>query len=195
MKNIIIGTKNPHKQEKLSWIVEGYYNPQIINDLETAPETGTDFLSIAKEKAIFYSKKYKGLAISTDGGAIIPGLPTWDPIHTKRFANTDEERINKLLKLMSDKENRTVEWHESIAIANNGKIIFSDSAKAMDGQLSKEFNPEFYKPGIWLCSITYFPEFNNKNFFELNEEELKLSEDSWQKLKNSFIKFKKTEPV
>lgn len=189
MKNIFIGTKNPHKRKKLSWIVEKYFNPEIKDNLEEAPETKNNFLKIAEEKALFYSRKYKCLVISTDGGAVIPALPEWKPTQTKRFANTDKERIEKLLGMMKNKKNRTVEWYEAIALANNGKLVFSDQAKAMDGQIDEAFNPKFYREGIWLCSITLFPQFNNKNFFELTDKEVEATEDSWKKLKDKFENF------
>lgn len=189
MQKILIGTKNPHKRKKLSWIVEKYFIPEIKDNLKEAPETKDSFLKIAEEKALFYSKKYKGLVISTDGGAVIPALPEWKPIETKRFTKTDKERIEKLLKMMEGKEARTIEWHEAIALVDNGKLIFSSQAKAMDGQIDKVFNPKFYREGIWLCSITSFPQFDNKNFFELTDEEVEATEDSWGKLKNKFEEF------
>jgi len=189
MLKIFIGTKNKHKREKLSWIVEKYFRPEIKDNLKEAPETKENFLEIAEEKAIFYSKECKCLAISTDGGAVIPAIPEWKPIETKRFAKTDKERINKLLKMMEGKKNRIVEWHEAIALADNGKLLFSEQAKAMDGQLDKIYNPQFYREGIWLCSITSFPQFNNKNFFELTDEEVEATEDSWERLKNKFDEF------
>ncbi len=189
MKKILIATRNPHKQKKLAEIVSNYFVPEIRNDLEEAGEYGDNFLEIAENKAKNYSKKYNCLTISTDGGAVIPSLSEWEPSKTKRFARTDQERIEKLLKMMEGKTDRTVKWYEAIAIAENGKIIFSAQARAMDGVIDKQFNPKFYRPGIWLCSITSFPQFNNKNFFELNEKEVEAVEDSWSKLKEKFEKF------
>ena len=189
MKKILIATKNPHKQKKLSEIVSNYFEPKIKNNLEEVEEHGNSFLKIAKNKAIDYSKKYNCLSISSDGGALFPTIPEWEPTKTKRFANTDKERIKKLIKMMEKKDDKTVEWHEAIAMAENGKLIFSAKAKAMDGIIDKKFNPNFYKKGIWLCSITSFPQFENKNFFELNKEETEATENSWSKLKKKFNNF------
>lgn len=189
MKDILIGTKNPHKIKKLSWIVGSHYNPVAQGDLDEAPETKDSFRDIAEEKALFYSEQCGCLVISTDGGAVIPALPEWKPTETKRFAATDEERIHRLLEMMDGKDDRTVEWHEAIAVADGGKLLFSAEAKAMDGQMDEVFNPDFYREGIWLCSITSFPKFGNRNFFELSDEEMEATEDSWGKLKKSFEKF------
>lgn len=189
MKKILIATKNPHKQKKLSEIVGSHFKAEIKNDLKEIEEHGDNFLEIAQNKAIDYSKKYNCLSISTDGGARFPALPEWEPTKTKRFADTDKKRIEKLIKMMKNKNNRTVEWHEVIAMAENGKLIFSAKAKAMDGVINKKFNKKFYKKGIWLCSITSFPQFKNKNFFELSKEEMKATENSWSKLKEEFNNF------
>ncbi|MDA3840613.1 MAG: hypothetical protein PF572_06040 [Patescibacteria group bacterium] len=72
MLKIFIGTKNKHKREKLSWLVEKYFKPEIKDNLREAPETKESFLEVAEEKALFYSKEYKCLAISTDGGGCYP---------------------------------------------------------------------------------------------------------------------------
>ena len=190
MKKILIATKNSHKQKKLSGIVSEFYTPDIKKNLQDIKEVGNSFLEIAENKAKKYSKIYKCLAISTDSGAVIPALgDKWDPIKTKRFASTDKERIKKLLKMMKGKKNRVIEWYEALAVANNGKLIFSTQAKAMDGEIDKIFNPKFYREGIWLCSITSFSQFNGKNFFELTDAEIKKTENSWGKLKQKFQKF------
>lgn len=189
MQNILIASSNPHKQKKLSEIVNGFYIPEVKEHLDVVEEYGENFLEIAEKKAVEYSVKYNCLAISTDGGAIIPALSTWEPIKTRRFGSNDEERINKLLGLMKDKQDRTIEWHEALALADKGKLLFSAQEKAMDGVISKQFNPENYREGIWLCSITDFPQFGGKNFFELTENEQAATEDSWDKLKEDFRKF------
>ena len=188
MKEILIASGNSYKQKRLAEIVDGFFIPKIIS-LDPVDETGETFKEIAENKAIEYSLKYNCLAISTDGGAVIPALDKWNPLRTRRFGNTDEERINELLKLMSDKEDRTVEWHEALAVADNGRLIFSVQERAMDGVISKSFDPAKYEDGIWLCSITDFPEFENRNYFDLNSEEKARTEDSWSKLKERFVEF------
>ena len=190
-KEILIATSNPHKQKKLIGIVNGYYVAKIEKNLKPIEEKGTTFIEVARNKAIDYSKKYNCLAISTDGGAVIPALKSWEPMKTRRFGKTDKERIEKLLFLMEKIKNRKVEWYEAIAMAKKGKLLFSAQAQAMDGEIAYSFNPKFYKEGIWLCSITNFSQFKNKNFFELTDSERKKTEDSWKKLKEKFAKFQK----
>jgi inosine/xanthosine triphosphate pyrophosphatase family protein len=190
---ILIATGNRHKRMKLAGIVSPLFEPVFCDDMEPVDEVGESFLEIAGNKAIEYSKRYGGLAISTDGGAVIPALLSkgWDPLRTRRFVDTedDRERIGAVLRAMNGEENRTVEWHEAIAVAKDGRLLFTAQAKAMDGKISQSFDPRFYREGIWLCSITSFPQFGGRNFFELSEEEQAATEDSWDLLKGEFLRF------
>ncbi|MCB9802781.1 hypothetical protein H6761_02045 [Candidatus Nomurabacteria bacterium] len=189
MKNILIGTGNPYKRNFLIEIVKDYFDPiDLENNLEFE-ESGENFLEIAENKAIFYSRQVKGLAISTDGGAVIPALDDWNPLTTKRFAETDQERIDKLLELMKNKTDRRLEWHEALAVADNGELLFSSLQRAMDAKIAKVYNPKFYRSGIWLCSVCEFPKFSSRNYFELNPQEKRETEDSWDKLKQDFANF------
>ena len=59
----------------------------------------------------------------------------------------------------------------------------------VDGIIDKTFNPQYYQEGIWLCSITSFPQFGGRNYFELSDTEREQTEDSWSKLKLDFEQF------
>jgi len=196
---ILIATNNNHKREKLSWIVRDYFETiNFLEDLTTkikVEENGSSFKENAEIKAKTYSEYYDGYVIATDGGVLIPALgKNWNPLKTKRFAGediSDFERIQLLLDLMKEKKgnDRITAWNEAIAVAQNGKILFSAQAEGIKGILQTTFDEKKYKPGIWVCSIWYFPMFK-KNFFDLSENEIKEVEISWSKLKsitNAFL--------
>ena len=190
MKKILIGTKNTHKREKLSKIIAGRFEPVYADALPEVEETGTTFLEVAEAKAAAYSLMKGGMTIATDGGAVLPGLISWDPLRTRRFLDgTDEERIAKLMDLMKNAADRTIEWHEAIAVAESGRVLFSAEARAMDGKIANAFERRHYRPGIWLCSITDFPTFGGRNFFDLSPQEQAATEDSWTELGRSFNEF------
>lgn len=190
MPQIIIATKNPHKQKKLIEVVQDYFTPLLLDETIPEPEeNGKDFLEIAENKAIYYSLATKSIAISSDAGAVIPSVPEWDPLHTKRFADIDEQRIDKLLALMEGNTDRTIRWFEAMAIAKDGKIQFSALVEARCGKIATHFDKSRYQNGMWMFSITEFPQFANKNFFELTPEERAQTENSWAKLKAKFAKF------
>lgn len=191
MAKILIGSQNPYKQGKMSEIVSRSFVPYVAKEYPVFEETGRTFEEIAGNKALAYAKWAGCLAISTDGGAVIPSLSSkeWKPLETRRFGETDMDRLTKLLDLMRDKSDRTVQWIEAIAIASPERVLFSTTVRAMDGTIDRELNPEFYRDGIWLCSITSFPQFGGRNFFELTSEEQKLTEDSWAELGKKVMEF------
>lgn len=198
MKNILLATGNPHKVEKLSWIVEDFFDRiETFNNYPLSvvvEENGQTFEENAIEKAVTYSHHYDGYTIATDGGVTIPALgDQWNGLYTKRFAGeqaTDEERIKLLLEMMKDKtgDQRTMIWREAIAIAYDGKLLFSTEVEGVRGVLRESYNSAHYKPGIWVCSVWFFPEYN-KNFFEMTESEQEYVESSWHKLRAATQKY------
>lgn len=202
MNKILIATGNKHKREKLSWIVDGYFKkvefPEDLRIRIEVKEDGKTFEENAVKKAIESSKHYDGYAISTDGGILIPVLGhLWNGLKTKRFAGekaSDLERIEKLLELMKDKkrEERKMVWNEAIAIAKNGKLLFSKQVEGVEGVLQTEFDKSKYREGIWVCSVWFFPQFN-KNFFDLSPKEVDKAEVSWEKLRKAAREFLNTQ--
>jgi len=188
---LILATSNPHKIDKLTWIFAPYFRhitPQ--SNAIDVDETENSFEGNACLKAITVSKMYKGYAVATDGGVLIPSLGSdWNALLTKRFLGkdnvTDTDRIDGLLSLMKDKKgaDRAIEWREAIAIAHSGKLIFSTEVVGDEGLVQETYDPAQYKPGIWQCTLTCYPQFGGKNFFELSEEERQYAEISWHRLK------------
>jgi len=190
-KKVLIATGNKHKKEKLTWIVKDYFDQiDYIEDLGldiNIDENRKTFIDNASLKAETYSKQYDGYVVASDGGVLIPSLgDQWDPLRTKRFAGEsahDFERVKLLLEMMKEKkgQERTMTWNESIAIAKNGKTLFSKQVQGISGLLQETFDPSKYKQGVWVCSVWFFPQFQ-KNFFDLTDDEKKEIEGSWQKL-------------
>ena len=91
---------------------------------------------------------------------------------------------------MKDKkgDHRRMVWNEAIAIARDGKLLFSKQVEGIEGVLQREFDKSKYREGIWVCSVWFFPQFN-KNFFDLSPEEVNKAEISWEKLKKAAREF------
>lgn len=85
---------------------------------------------------------------------------------------------------MSSKKgvDRKMHWQEAIAICKNGKRLLSISVKGIEGVMAESVDSSKYKKGIWLCSIWDFPQFDNKNFFDLSSKEMAQAEISWHRL-------------
>lgn len=196
---IIIATNNPHKMDKLSWIINGFFD-EVVNVPEKInfEENGETFKGNAEIKALSVAKKYNCFAIATDGGVLIPALGTkWNQLLTRRFVGkydaTDFERIDVLLDLMKGKKGnqRKIIWREAIALAYKNRIIFSIEVNGDWGLLQNDYNPKQYKKGVWLCTLWSYPQFSGKNFFELNKKEKKYGERSWwilRKRTRNFLK-------
>ena len=114
---------------------------------------------------------------------------------TRRFVGKEDvgdfDRIGALLEIMKGKkgDERKIIWREAIAVANPEKVIFSSEVEGDTGLLQETYNPKQYKEGIWLCTITSYPQFGGKNFFELSEKEKEYGEISWWKLRDQTRKF------
>ncbi len=194
---IILATNNLHKKEKLKWIIEGFFSEvQILQSSIDVEENGDSFEKNAQIKALAVAKRKNSYAIATDGGVLIPSLgKNWNALLTRRFAGkediTDFDRMDAFLGIMKDKkgQDRTITWKESIAIASPEKIIFSVEVGGDTGVLQKTYDPKQYREGIWLCTLTSYPQFGGRNFFDLNEEEKKYGEISWWKLRDKTREF------
>ena len=154
-------------------------------------ETGNSFEENSQIKACVVAKREHAYAIATDGGVLIPSLGNnWNALLTRRFAGkeniNDFDRINALLEMMKNKkgQERMVTWKEAITIASPEGIIFSTEVGGDTGLLQETYNPEQYKQGIWLCTLWSYPQFEGRNFFELNQKEKEYGEISWWRLRD-----------
>lgn len=197
MPKIILATNNAHKRQKLGWVVEGVFDATAMPESIDIDENGDTFEENAKIKAVETAQHFHQYAIASDGGALIPSLGyKWDALLTRRFVGlhdaTDWDRIEALLELMKDKvgNERRVEWREAIAVSDpDGNVIFSVEVEGDVGMIQADYDKSQYRDGIWLCTLTSYPQFGGKNFFELTEEETKEGEISWWRLKEAFTKF------
>ena len=203
MVNLILATSNPHKLNKLRWIFSDFFqNITAQNAAIDIVEDGKTFLENAEKKAIEVSKIYNCYAAATDGGVLIPSLgDNWNGLLTKRFIGrtdaTDIDRIEALLDLMKNKvgDERSIIWNEALALAKNGELIYSTQVDGDHGMVQTDYDPSQYKPGIWQCTITCYPQFGGKNFFELTDKEREYSEISWHRLKQAVSEFMTKYPI
>lgn len=190
---LVLATGNPHKIKKLTWIFSEYYDEIVPQDSSIdIDEDGKTFRENAEKKAMEVSRLYKCPAAATDGGVLIPALgDNWNGLLTKRFIGrndaTDTDRIEALIDMMKDKvgNDRAIVWNEAIALADNGRLLFSAQVEGDHGMVQTGYNPEQYQKGIWQCTVTCYPQFGGKNYFELNDEEREYSEISWHRLKQA----------
>lgn len=194
--DILLATTNPAKLERLRWILEGLplspVMPQRNGPTVSSPEeTGGSHEEIARQKAQAWSTDSGKLAISSDGGLMVPALGSqWDSILTHRFAGEgadDEARLTRLIELMEpySGEERRATWVEAIAIAiaEKGQTMASWQVQGATGLLLEKPAPAPVVPGFWAFSLWWFPDLG-KSYNELDEAELKSIDDHWSQLKS-----------
>ena len=192
-KTVLIGTGNPHKQAMLEDILKRSglkavtLKERFGSEVPEIAETGATFAENASIKARALSDHHNGYVVATDGGVTIPGLGSrWNGLYTRRFAGeeaTDEDRIYALLDLAKDLsgDERHMLWQESIAIAKGGQIVSNATYDGATGSMVREYDPDKYMRGIWVCSLWYLDAYG-KHFFDLTSEERDESSLSWQKI-------------
>ena len=103
MIKIILATSNPHKLEEINAINK---NPNIVFDVVKGDfdpiEDGKDFLENATIKAKEASKIMKTYCLADDSGLCVDVLEGRPGIHSARYADTQQEKISKLLNEMKD---------------------------------------------------------------------------------------------
>lgn len=194
---ILIASSNPHKINELKKITSGLAQAVTLaeaNISDECVEVGDTLLEIAQRKAAYFSNRFAGLVVATDAGAEIPALGNnWDPKYTKRFAGevSDFERMDRLLELAKDLkgEDRGLVWRECVAIAQRGEVLFSLEVEGDRGLLQTSYDSAKYRPGIWLCSLWFYPQFG-KNFFDLTPEQIaQHGERSWVRIRSKVRAF------
>ena len=102
-------------------------------DLLTQPvgfeieETGSTFIENARIKAIAVSQATGNLSLADDSGLSVESLGGAPGIYSSRYANSDEERIEKLLAELKPFQNRKAKFECALCIASGGKAMIEVS--------------------------------------------------------------------
>ena len=97
----------------------------FINQPEdlTVEETGKTFEENARIKAIEVSGKTGFLSLADDSGLSVEALNGAPGIHSARYANSDKERVAKILKELEPFSNRKAKFECALCIASNNKVL------------------------------------------------------------------------
>ena len=117
-------------------------------------ETGTTFLANARLKALEVTKAVGEWSIADDSGLAVDALDGAPGLYSARYGNTDEERINRLLRELGDTEQRQAKFVCAIAISDpEGKIVLETEGicpgeilKSPRGNGGFGYDPIFYVP-------------------------------------------------
>ena len=85
-------------------------------------ETGSTFIENARIKAIAVSQATGNLSLADDSGLSVESLGGAPGIYSSRYANSDEERIEKLLAELKPFKNRKAKFECALCIASGGSM-------------------------------------------------------------------------
>ncbi len=179
--DILIGTKNQYKATEMASFLEGLSGVTIHFwdefGLETKVEEDQATLKKnAEKKAVEISKLTNRYVLASDGGVDIPGLgKKWDILRNQRIVGedkTDVEKAEKLLDLMKGLtgEKRKASYRLALALAKNGKLVWSTEQITERGFISEELIDKEIPPYRWMGHLWLYPQYN-KVFNKLSEEE------------------------
>ena len=169
---IVFATGNSHKLQEVNEIVRllGYADKIkfILPPAEFSPEeTGSTFEENSLIKAKEAHKLSNMPSLADDSGLCVEALGGAPGLYSARYAGTREEKINKLLSELSNKENRSAKFVCSMTLLNkNGEKVFSTIGECQ-GSITNEIkglNGFRYDP-IFLVDGT------NQTMAEMSEDD------------------------
>ena len=190
MKHLVVATGNPGKLREMQEYLTGLPWKLELKPAEIdIDETGTTFIANARLKASGVAKALGKWAIADDSGLAVDALNGAPGIYSARYGKSDEERINRLLRELGDRENRGAKFVCAIAIANpDGKIVLETEGRRHGEILESPrgnggfgYDPIFYVPSRQQTFAEMSPETKGKNshrgvaFEQLMPELKKLS--------------------
>ncbi len=174
MKKIVIATRNLHKIKEIKEILSDI-SFHIIPLPDMCPEVVEDGKTF-EENAIKKAKSALActgeLSLADDSGLVVDYLDGAPGIYSSRFAPSDKERIEKLLKLLDGVkwEQRTARFVCVVAISYpNGNL------EVVKGEIEGyiDFSPKG-EGGFGYDPVFYIPEYG-KTFAELSSIKNKIS--------------------
>tara|TARA_B100000965_G_scaffold404897_1_gene437049 strand:+ start:2401 stop:2991 length:591 start_codon:yes stop_codon:yes gene_type:complete len=86
-------------------------------------ETGESFLENARIKAIAVSKETGDISLADDSGLCVEALGGAPGVYSSRYANSDDERIQKLLSELKPFSNRKAKFECALCVALGEKVL------------------------------------------------------------------------
>lgn len=155
---IVLATSNTNKVREFRTLLSDFpIEVKCLSDFEGLPpviEDGNTFDDNAYKKAHHYAKVLGVPAIADDSGICVNALNGAPGVYSARYSGenaTDEENCNKLLKAMSDVEDRAASFHcvLSIAVPSGPALTYEGKCEGVIlrepmGENGFGYDPVFY---------------------------------------------------
>lgn len=136
---IVFATGNPHKLKEIKKIAGDTDIEFVLPAEGFAPvENGDTFEENSLIKAKEAARVSKMISLADDSGLCVESLNGAPGIHSARYADTPQARIDKLLKAVEPYENRNAEFVCAMTLVDeNGELIHS-SLGICKGKIAKK---------------------------------------------------------
>ena len=136
---IVLATNNPHKLHEVQKICEGLDVTFVLPPEEFNPEeSGSTFFENSYIKAKAANDLTHKMTLADDSGLCVNALDGAPGLYSSRFAGTQQEKIDKLLDCLKDKNDRTAKFCCAMTLLNEkGEIIFKALGEC-HGEIVKE---------------------------------------------------------
>lgn len=136
---IVFATANPHKLEEVNNIAKNTNIEFILPDAGFDPvENGSTFEDNSLIKAKEAYRVSGMMCLADDSGLCVDALNGAPGLFSARYAETQAEKIEKLLNELKNKENRKAKFVCCMTLLNNnGKMIYQTTGEC-HGSIIKE---------------------------------------------------------
>lgn len=157
MKQLVVATGNPGKLQEMQRYLRDLPCLLVLKPSELdVEETGTTFMENARLKAVTVAQATGKYAIADDSGLTVAALNGAPGVYSARYANTDQERIARVLKELGDRSDRCAKFICAVAIASpNGTLVLEKEGtcegeilSAPRGKNGFGYDPIFYVPRV-----------------------------------------------
>lgn len=167
MPKVVVATGNPGKLKEMQ-----VYLADLDWQLELKPEnldideTGATFLENARLKAAGVAKALGQWAIADDSGLEVHALGGAPGIYSARYANSDQARIDRLLKELEGQRDRRAQFVCALALASPAGDIVLETEGICAGEILLKpqgadgfgYDPVFYVPALGKSFADMEPE-------------------------------------
>jgi XTP/dITP diphosphohydrolase len=168
---IVFATNNPHKLEEIRKITDGTIEILSLSDIgchEEIPETGATLEANALIKAQFVKERYGYDCFADDTGLEVDALGGAPGVYSSRYAGeacNPQENMDKLLRELNGKSDRSARFRTVIALLFDGETLFFEGEVA--GRIIEERRGE----GGFGYDPVFVPDGYNQTFAELGNDE------------------------
>ena len=174
MRKIVFATNNQHKLEEVRAMIGTHFEVLSLRDIdcnEDIPEDGLTFEENAIQKALYIKDKYGYDCFADDSGLEVVALNNAPGVYSARYAGepSDSQRnIEKLMREMQDKKERSARFRTSIALLLDGEeklfdgCIEGDIIDVLRGCNGFGYDPLFVPRGYDITFAEMSSEEKNK---------------------------------